>query len=68
LTSVQNTLTSEQFKNNRVADEIRDMHLKNIKVEELKKEIAKREEEEALSKFKLIKINENLQGKISRLE
>lgn len=44
------------------------MHKKNIEIEELKREIAKKEEEEIINKFKLIKINENLQGKLSRLE
>lgn len=32
LKHLQNTLTSEQFKNSRVTDEIKEMHLKNIKV------------------------------------
>ena len=45
LISLQNTLSSEQIKNWKVADEIKDMHVKNIRVEELTKEIAKKEEE-----------------------
>jgi hypothetical protein len=68
LTTLQNTLTSEQFKNACMNEEIKAMHRKHIEIEELKRQISKKEEEEVISKFKLIKINENLQGKLSRLE
>ena len=68
LTTLDNTLTSEQYKNARLGEEIRGMFEKNIEIEELKREIHQKEEEETLNKFKLVKVNEHLQGKIARLE
>jgi hypothetical protein len=43
------------------------MHQKNIEIEGLKREITRKDEEEMMNKFKLVKINENLQGKLRRL-
>lgn len=45
LKGLQNTLTAEQERNGRVAEEIKGMHIKNIRMEELKREMAKREED-----------------------
>lgn len=44
------------------------MHQKNIEIEGLKREITRKDEEEMMNKFKLVKINENLQGKLRRLQ
>jgi hypothetical protein len=68
LTTLDNTLTSEQYKNAKLSEEIKILFEKNIEIEELKREIHKKEEEGILNKFKLIKVNEHIQGKLSRLE